>query len=119
MIGLFLFRFLGFSAKFANFAVISNEILFKIANGLKCLLRFHEKEKKEKNHQETAYYIGSVNQEVSLLFREARRHWQLENSLHWRMDVIFGQDESQYRDRIGARNLAVYRKLVLICYKRK
>lgn len=29
------------------------------------------------------------------------------------MDVIFGQDRSRYRDRNGARNLAICRKLAL------
>lgn len=39
--------------------------------------------------------------------------WYMENSLHWRLDVIFGQDRSRYRDRNGARNLAIFRKVAL------
>jgi predicted transposase YbfD/YdcC len=37
----------------------------------------------------------------------------VENKLHWRLYVIFGQDRSRYRDRNGARNLATCRKLAL------
>lgn len=42
-----------------------------------------------------------------------RSHWHIENSLHWRLDVAFGQDRSRYRDRIGARNFATCRKMAL------
>ena len=37
----------------------------------------------------------------------------VENTLHWRLDVVLRQDDSRYRDRIGARNLAVVRKIAL------
>ena len=32
---------------------------------------------------------------------------------HWYLDVVFRQDKSRYRNRIGARNLAVLRKIAL------
>jgi len=35
------------------------------------------------------------------------------HSLHWRLDVIFGQDRSRSRDRNAVRNLAVFGKLAL------
>jgi predicted transposase YbfD/YdcC len=42
-----------------------------------------------------------------------RQHWSVENGLHWRLDVVFKQDQSRYRNRVGARNLATIRKMVL------
>ena len=82
--------------------------------GLKTIARIsRERKEGEKIHEETAYYIGSINQEADFVAGVARRHWKVENSLHWRMDVVFGQDKSRYRDRIGARNLAICRKLAL------
>jgi hypothetical protein len=37
----------------------------------------------------------------------------VENSLHWRLDVIFQEDQSRARTRFAAANLAALRKLAL------
>ncbi len=42
-----------------------------------------------------------------------RRHWCVENGLHWVLDVDFGEDASRMRDRNAARNLALLRKIAL------
>jgi predicted transposase YbfD/YdcC len=82
--------------------------------GLKTIARISRERKEDgKIHKETTYYIGSVDQEAGLIARVVRGHWKIENSLHWRLDVIFGQDKSRYRDRNGARNLAICRKVAL------
>jgi predicted transposase YbfD/YdcC len=72
-----------------------------------------ERKEPEKAHKETVYYITSLDQEVELIANSVRDYWKIENSLHWRLDVIFGQDQSRYRDRNGARNLATCRKVAL------
>lgn len=62
---------------------------------------------------ETTYYISSLEPNAELVASVARRHWGVENTLHWRLDVVLRQDDSRYRDRVGARNLAVVRKIAL------
>jgi predicted transposase YbfD/YdcC len=42
-----------------------------------------------------------------------RRHWAIENELHWVLDVGFGEDASRVRDRNAARNLALLRRIAL------
>ncbi len=37
----------------------------------------------------------------------------MENSLHWRLDVIFQEDRCRARTRFAAANLAAWRKLAL------
>ncbi|MFZ4099553.1 MAG: hypothetical protein ACOYKZ_04415 [Chlamydiia bacterium] len=37
----------------------------------------------------------------------------MSTTFDWRLDVIFRQDHSRYRDRIGACNLTVIRKFAL------
>ena len=66
----------------------------------------------EKVERSQTYYITSLEPKSEVIGRAARQHWGVEG-LHWRLDVTFKQDQSRYRDRVGARNLAVVRKLVL------
>lgn len=82
--------------------------------GLKTVARiFRERKEGEKVHQETVYYICSLGQEAEFIANAVRSHWKIENSLHWRLDVVFDQDRSRYRDRNGAQNLAICRKMAL------
>jgi predicted transposase YbfD/YdcC len=68
----------------------------------------------DKVTHERVYYISSLKpNEPKLIADAVREHWGIENSLHWRLDVVFRQDQSRYRNRIGARNLAAIRKIVL------
>lgn len=82
--------------------------------GLQTIARIsRERKEGEKIHKETIYYISSLDQDAELIASTVRSHWKIENSLHWRLDVVFGQDRSRYRDRNGAQNLAICRKMAL------
>lgn len=67
----------------------------------------------KEEESETTYYIGSLRPDAELVASVARKHWGVENNLHGRLDIVFRQDDSRYRDRMGARNLAVVRKIAL------
>ena len=49
----------------------------------------------------------------ALIGTAVREHWGVESGLHWRLDVVFRQDKSRHRNRVGTRNLAAMRKIVL------
>lgn len=66
-----------------------------------------------KTTKEICYYISSIEIDAKLFEYSVRGHWEVENRLHWRLDVIFREDESRYRDRIGAQNLSVIRKITM------
>lgn len=61
---------------------------------------------------ETSYYIASLKPHADIIGEVTRGHWGVETQ-HWYLDVVFRQDKSRYRNRIGARNLAVIRKIAL------
>ena len=61
---------------------------------------------------ETTYYITSLKPIAERIAEVAREHWGVEIQ-HWYFDVVFRQDKSRYRNRIGARNLAVMNKIAL------
>lgn len=42
-----------------------------------------------------------------------RQHWEIENRLHWRLDVIFREDLSRVRQNNAALNMAALRRLSL------
>jgi len=42
-----------------------------------------------------------------------RSHWQIENALHWVLDVSFKDDLSRVRKGHGAKNMAVVRHFAL------
>ena len=42
-----------------------------------------------------------------------RSHWQVENRLHWRLDVVMNEDQARNRAGHGAHNLTVLRHMAL------
>jgi len=42
-----------------------------------------------------------------------RTHWEVENKLHWCLDVVFREDESRVRKGHAPENLAFMRKIAL------
>jgi predicted transposase YbfD/YdcC len=51
---------------------------------------------------------------IERIARAARAHWSVENQLHWSLDMTFGEDASRIRDRNGASNFALLRRLALV-----
>mgnify|MGYP001166836933 CR=1 FL=1 len=47
---------------------------------------------KNKREKETSYYITSLKGGVSILAGYVLRHWSIENSQHWVLDVTFRED---------------------------
>ena len=47
------------------------------------------------------------------ILQAARTHWQVENSLHWSLDVTFGEDDCRIRDENAAVNFSWLRKFAL------
>lgn len=62
------------------------------------------------------YYLSSLDARQTSCERFAaiiRSHWTIENSLHWSLDVTFGEDKSRVRSGYSDQNLSVIRRLAL------
>jgi predicted transposase YbfD/YdcC len=64
---------------------------------------------------ETDVRIFALSRKFSprALLKTARSHWQIENGLHWHLDVSFGEDAARNRKDNGPSNIAVIRRRVL------
>ena len=65
------------------------------------------------------YYISSLAGEAKVLLDATRKHWGIENSLHWSLDVTFREDHSRVRKDHGPQNLAVLRQIALNLLKQE
>jgi predicted transposase YbfD/YdcC len=62
---------------------------------------------------EIRHYLSSAKVAPEALAIAIRNHWQIENGLHWVLDVTFREDACRVRERNAARNLALLRKIAL------
>ena len=58
------------------------------------------------------YYIIDYKIDSETLEKAIRYHWNIECSLHWRLDVIMDEDHSRNREKNSIHNLATLRKIV-------
>jgi predicted transposase YbfD/YdcC len=59
------------------------------------------------------FFVTSLQPDAVLIARSVRQHWQVENNLHWRLDVIFREDLQRCRSGYAATNLSLMRKMSL------
>jgi len=82
--------------------------------GLATIVRVASRaELKDRGRFETRYYISSARLSADRAAEAVRSHWAIENSLHWVLDVTFGDDQSRLRTGHGARNMAVVRHFAI------
>jgi predicted transposase YbfD/YdcC len=67
----------------------------------------------QKVTKETRYFLSSLKGSVKPLAEAARKHWGIENSLYWVLDVTLNEDQSRVRKHHAPENLALLRRLAL------
>jgi predicted transposase YbfD/YdcC len=78
-----------------------------------------ECERNGKTTKERRYFITSLPPDTGKIARAVRGHWGIENSLHWVLDIVFGEDRARARTRNGATNLSAMRRLCQNLIKRE
>jgi len=70
-----------------------------------------------KTQKETSHYISSLNQakEIGL---GVRKHWGIENKVHWVLDVAFNEDLSRKRVGNAAENYSTINRIALNLLKK-
>jgi predicted transposase YbfD/YdcC len=65
----------------------------------------------------THYYLTSLRGTASELGRLIRRHWAVENELHWALDVTFREDANRTRAGHAGANLGLVRRVAVSLLK--
>ena len=71
------------------------------------------REIKGKSTMETRYYISSLKEPAEKILKKIRSHWAIENSLHWVLDLSFGDDQSRIRKDNAPQVMAIIRHMAL------
>lgn len=62
---------------------------------------------------EEQIYISSCELNCQQAAYAIRRHWGVENKVHWKMDVVFREDDSRIRRENGGLNMASLRRFAM------
>jgi predicted transposase YbfD/YdcC len=62
---------------------------------------------------EHRYFISSLESDAQRILKVVRTYWEIENKVHWVLDIVFAEDDSRVRKGNGAPNLAVLRHIAL------
>ena len=82
--------------------------------GLSTIIRITtERTIRDKKENETRYYISSLDTTADLFNQYIGMHWGVENSLHWTLDMTFGEDSQRKRNGMAAQNFALINKIAL------
>lgn len=66
---------------------------------------------------EERYYLCSIKPIAELFAIVVRRHWHIENGLHWVLDIVFKEDKLRSKEKNGIHNLGLIRRFVMFIIK--
>ncbi len=67
----------------------------------------------QKGGTEKRFYISSLPPDSEKMAQVIRAHWQIENQLHWCLDVTFKEDAARTRTGNAAENFNLIRKITM------
>ena len=83
--------------------------------GLVMFARIESERRKGEGKVETNIYYAALSKRYTArkLMEIIRAHWDVENRLHWPLDVVFDEDDARTRKDYGPQNLSFIRRMAL------
>jgi len=78
-----------------------------------CVTSERYDKKTDKTSRDKRYYISSLAGKAEVINNAVRKHWSIENNLHWSLDVLFKEDLSLKKKGNSAINYNIILKLAL------
>jgi predicted transposase YbfD/YdcC len=72
-----------------------------------------------KQTQHIRYYITTLPSNAERILHVVRRHWAIENELHWVLDVAMNEDHNRVRKNQAPENMAVLRHMAINLIKQE
>ncbi|ETS32301.1 hypothetical protein PTE_01609 [Photorhabdus khanii NC19] len=64
-------------------------------------------------HRDSRWYVSSLPLDVERVATPIRKHWSVENELHWVLEVIFREDAISLKDPDGAAQMGLFNRIAL------
>ena len=68
---------------------------------------------KDEIQKDEAWCVSSLSPDAETAEKAVRLHWGAENKLHWRLDVVFGDDKCQMLSGFGPPNMSVIKRFCM------
>lgn len=68
---------------------------------------------------ERRFYLSSLDADAEAIGRAIRSHWEIENKVHWVLDVDFNEDQARNRMDHSAENMAILRHMAMNLLRRE
>lgn len=95
---------------------VDNRVFWK---GLKSIIKITAtRQTSGKISTEVRYYISSLEDNSANFNSYIRKHWAIENRLHWVLDMVFNEDRQRKRTKNAANNFSYIRKIALNTLKK-
>ncbi|CBJ81273.1 transposase (fragment) [Xenorhabdus bovienii SS-2004] len=63
--------------------------------------------------RDSRWYVSSLPLDAEIAAKTIRRHWSVENKLHWVLDVTFREDALSLKDPDGAAQMVLFNRMAL------
>ena len=73
----------------------------------------------EEQTKSVRYYITTLSSDAKRILHVIRRHWAIENELHWVLDVAMDEDHNRVHKEQAPENMAVLRHIALNLLKQE
>jgi len=68
---------------------------------------------------EKSYFISSLQNQAPVIANSIRKHWGIENSLHWCLDISFREDHCRVRKDHSPENFGILRHMAMNLLKQE